>query len=60
MEKYALHIPMADNSSPIVDVRGLCKDYAADNGKRVRAVNHVSFSIAKGEVLGVVRGIWLW
>lgn len=45
---------MVDTTSTLIDVSRLCKDYPSARGKKVRAVNDVSFTIAKGEVLGVV------
>src|SRR6516164_4446211 len=54
--------PIADTggpAQPLLDVRGLTKHFVRGGllpGRRgvVRAVDNVSFSIAKGEVLGVV------
>ncbi|WP_342363807.1 oligopeptide/dipeptide ABC transporter ATP-binding protein [Terrarubrum flagellatum] len=40
--------------SVILDVRSLAKHYVDANGAAVRAVDDVSFSLAAGEVLGVV------
>ncbi|MFK7996385.1 MAG: ABC transporter ATP-binding protein [Granulosicoccus sp.] len=42
------------NDVPLLKVNNLSKDYPTADGKVVRAVNDVSFSIATGEVLGVV------
>jgi len=42
------------NSSPVLQVKNLFKHYSGKNGKQLIAVNDVSFSINKGEVLGVV------
>lgn len=39
---------------PLVSVRGLVKHFPAGRGKAVRAVNRVSFTIARGEALGLV------
>ncbi|MGB2079566.1 MAG: ABC transporter ATP-binding protein [Vibrio sp.] len=39
-------------SDPLISVRDLCVDYITDDGD-VRAVNHVNFDIAKGEVFGL-------
>jgi len=40
-------------SEPLLDVSGLCIDYLVDRGA-VRAVDNVSFSLDRGEFLGVV------
>ncbi len=40
--------------TPLLDVRGLTKHYAAAHGRTVRALEDVSFTLAPGEVLGVV------
>ena len=45
------HVP---NASTILDVKNLTVDYIRPNNPPVRAVEHVSFSLKKGEVLGVV------
>ena len=42
---------MAD---PLVAVRNLVKHFPAGRGKTVKAVNEISFTIAKGEALGLV------
>ncbi|WP_244196080.1 ABC transporter ATP-binding protein [Paraburkholderia susongensis] len=52
------------DAAPLVDVRGLVKHYAhrtgplgwltRRSGKTVKAVNHASFSIARGETLGLI------
>ena len=52
MEK--LHAPMDETTSTLIEVNRLCKDYSSGRGNRIRAINDVSFSISKGEVLGVV------
>jgi peptide/nickel transport system ATP-binding protein len=39
-------------SDPVLSVRDLCVDYVAEGGP-VRAVDHVSFDVARGEVLGI-------
>jgi len=38
----------------LLQVRGLCKHYAAEDGSRAQALSDVSFDIERGEVLGVV------
>jgi oligopeptide/dipeptide ABC transporter ATP-binding protein len=52
------------DAAPLLDVRGLVKHYAhragplgwltRKSGKAVKAVNHASFSIARGETLGLI------
>lgn len=37
----------------ILEVKDLCVDYITGNGTSIRAVDHVSFSIKKGESLGL-------
>ncbi len=44
---------MADGAAPVLDVRGLRTVFHTRQGE-VHAVNSVSFSLARGEVLGVV------
>ncbi len=41
-------------SAPVLQVQNLFKHYTGKNGNRLIAVNDVSFSIDKGEVLGIV------
>jgi oligopeptide/dipeptide ABC transporter ATP-binding protein len=42
-------------SQPLLEARGLSKSFPARDGKGlVRAVNHVSLSLAQGETLGIV------
>ena len=41
-------------TGPLLAVRGLTKDYAGAHGKTLRALDGVSFDLARGEVLGVV------
>ncbi|MEJ1160170.1 ABC transporter ATP-binding protein [Prosthecomicrobium sp. N25] len=40
--------------SPLLDVRGLTHRYPAARGRTVRALEDVSLTLAKGEVLGIV------
>lgn len=42
------------NSKPILEVQGLTKYFDAANGKKVHAVENVSFTIERGETLGIV------
>ncbi|MFK7853906.1 MAG: ABC transporter ATP-binding protein, partial [Granulosicoccus sp.] len=42
------------SASPLVEVQNLVKYYAGKNGKQLRALNDLSFTIKEGEVLGVV------
>jgi oligopeptide transport system ATP-binding protein len=44
---------MPDGAAPVLDVRGLKTVFRTRSGE-VHAVNHVSFSLRKGELLGVV------
>ena len=44
---------MPDGAAPVLDVRGLKTVFRTRQGE-VHAVNHVSFSLQKGELLGVV------
>ncbi|NBZ88790.1 ABC transporter ATP-binding protein [Stagnihabitans tardus] len=44
---------MPDGAAPVLDVRGLKTVFRTRSGE-VHAVNHVSFSLQKGELLGVV------
>jgi ABC-type oligopeptide transport system ATPase subunit len=41
-------------SEPLLEVEGLSVDYVQRRRRRLRAVNDVSFSIARGETLGLV------
>ena len=41
-------------TGPLLAVRGLTKDYAGAHGKTLRALDGVSFDLARGEVLGIV------
>lgn len=41
-------------ANPVVEVVNLSKHYPTDGGKKVVALDEVSLSVAKGEVLGVV------
>src|SRR5579859_4684387 len=43
---------MPGHSQTLLDVRSLCVDYEAANGK-VHAVNDVSFTLKRGEILGL-------
>ena len=43
-----------DETKPILEVQGLTKYFDAANGKKVHAVENVSFSLARGETLGIV------
>lgn len=46
--------PMADSTNTFLKVSRLCKNYGQIGGSEIRAVNNVSFSLFKGEVLGLV------
>jgi peptide/nickel transport system ATP-binding protein len=39
-------------AEPLLSIRDLCVDYVTDHGP-VRAVDHVSFDVGRGEVLGI-------
>jgi peptide/nickel transport system ATP-binding protein len=43
---------MSDPVQPVLSVRDLCVEYISDRGP-VRAVDRVSFDVARGEVLGI-------
>lgn len=43
-----------DETKPILEVQGLTKYFDAANGKKVHAVENVSFTLARGETLGIV------
>ena len=45
---------MIEPAEPILDVRDLSKDYRSGGYSIVRAVDNVSFTVARGEVLGIV------
>jgi peptide/nickel transport system ATP-binding protein len=49
---------LADNSAPLLEVRNLMKTYVTggmfNKGRVVHAVNNVSFTVARGETLGIV------
>lgn len=44
---------MADNKS-LITLRDITKDFRVNDGKKLRAVNHVSLDIFEGETLGIV------
>ena len=46
--------PAPAATGPLLAVRGLTKDYAGAHGKTLRALDGVSFDLARGEVLGIV------
>jgi len=46
--------PTQPATGPLLAVRGLTKDYAGAHGKTLRALDGVSFDLARGEVLGIV------
>lgn len=48
------------NEAPLLEVRNLTKHFPVGHGKEVHAVNGVSFTLEKGETLGIVGRIWLW
>lgn len=45
---------MKDNSPPVLEIKGVDKTFKGDDGTRVEALKQVSFSLSKGECLGVV------
>lgn len=47
-------LPPVPVTAPLLDVRNLTKHYIDQNGIRVRALDDVSFTLARGEVLGIV------
>lgn len=42
------------NEAPLLEVRNLTKHFPVGHGKEVHAVNGVSFTLEKGETLGIV------
>ena len=42
------------NEAPLLEVRNLAKHFPVGHGKEVHAVNGVSFTLEKGETLGIV------
>jgi len=44
----------AEDTAPLLDVRGLVKHYEDARGVTVRAVDGVDFTLGRGEVLGIV------
>ncbi len=47
------HSPLSD-ARPLLDVQGLSKHFPVPGGTPVRALDDISFSIGRGEVLGLV------
>ena len=45
-------VSVEDSSENILEVKNLCIDYLLNDGE-FRAVNNVSFNIAKGEIFGL-------
>lgn len=45
---------MSNETKPILEVQRLTKYFDAANGKKVHAVENVTFSLARGETLGIV------
>lgn len=48
------HRVKAEDDTAVVEVKHLCKTYAADRKKRRTVIDDMSFSIHRGEILGVV------
>ena len=44
------------NEAPLLEVRNLTKHFPVGHGKEVHAVNGVSFTLEKGETLGIPSG----
>ena len=45
---------MKNNSPPVFEIKGVDKIFIGDKGKKVEALKRVSFSLSKGECLGIV------
>ena len=45
---------MSDQTQPLFEIRDLCKHFTLDHKNTLKAVNHVSLTIYKGETVGVV------
>lgn len=56
---------MEKKNDIILEVKNLCKYFPANKGlftkkSFVKAVDNVSFTIKRGETLGLVGEFWLW
>ena len=47
------------NEAPLLEVRNLTKHFPVGHGKEVHAVNGVSFTLEKGETLGIILLIYI-
>lgn len=54
MEMNQTHATQKLSTKPLVQVRDLCKFFDLGRGRTLHAVDHVSFDIKNGEVLGLV------
>ena len=52
--KYGRERMHMSNEAPLLEVRNLTKHFPVGHGKEVHAVNGVSFTLEKGETLGIV------
>ena len=45
---------MNEQGAPLFEIRDLCKYFTLDSKNTLKAVNHVSLTIRKGETVGIV------
>jgi len=43
----------------LLEIKNLVTEFQSD-GKAVKAVNDVSFTLKKGQTIGIVGEIWFW